>query len=271
MNSIKYFFRILKDLIFGFTVSVREFYPDRTCTKIMSFNIRRDTPSDNNWTNRRSKIVDFIYNQCPDIICMQEVMPHMYKYLDTKLGLDYRSRFVDAFTGGSKGFILSEGLTIFVRNKFHILDSGHIRLHKGFGFETKYWRICQWVVLENNNEITYVFNTHLDHLSKEARREGIKKILAKIEELKQTERYLPTKSKFFICGDFNTQIQDEEMSELNKWSCNYVTDGTMVNRKRCIDYIFTQNVIPEYDCPQVIMSDHYPIICKVNYTNADKQ
>lgn len=254
MNSIKYFFRILKDLIFGFIVSVREFYPDRTCTKIMSFNIRRDTPSDNNWTSRRSKIVDFIYNQCPDIICMQEVMPHMYKYLDTKLGLDYRSRFVDAFTGGSKGFILTEGLAIFVRNKFHILDSGYIRLYKGFGFETKYWRICQWVALKNNNEITYVFNTHLDHLDPNARQKGLTLIHEKIKEI------VPESAKVFVCGDFNCEISEMKSSFLKDYNYNYFPIGTMVNKKKCIDYIFSKNVKGIPQLFEVNLSDHYPIM-----------
>ena len=36
--------------------------------------------------------------------------------------------------------------------------------------------------------------------------ELISKIDAKIEEIKQSKDYLQTKSKFFICGDFNMEI-----------------------------------------------------------------
>ena len=135
-------------------------------------------------------------------------------YLKNQL-IDYNSYFTDAFTGGSKGAIISEGLSIFYsKDKYYLHEQGFIRLNDKFGFETKNWRICQWMKLATKRvynkpytyEEIYVFNTHLDHKDREARRIGLEKILAKIEEIKQFKNYLPTKSKFFICGDFNMEI-----------------------------------------------------------------
>ena len=272
MKKIKWLIRVIKDLIVKFKpityTNNNDYQSDPVY--VMSFNIERDKPEKADWPKRRELIDDLIYELAPNIICMQEVMPHQYKYLKNQL-IDYNSYFTDAFTGNSKGLIVSEGLSIFYsKDKYHLHEQGFIRLSDKFGFKTENWRICQWMKLEIKRvfdkpyiyEEIYVFNTHLDHLNKEARREGIRKILAKIEEIKQSKDYLPTKSKFFICGDFNAQIQDEEMSELTNWLKYYFLEGTMVNRKKCIDYIFAQNVKPEYYCLRTIMSDHYPIIAK---------
>lgn len=272
MKTIHWLFRIIKDLVKKFKpvtyTNGNNYQLDPIY--IMSFNIERDKPEKADWIDRRERIADKIFELAPNIICMQEVMPHQYKYLKNQL-IDYNSYFTDTFTGGSKGLIISEGLSIFYsKDKYHLREQSFIRLSDKFGFKNENWRICQCIKLETKkvfdkpytHEEIYVFNTHLDHLSKDARREGIRKILAKIKEIKQSKDYLPTKSKFFICGDFNAQIQDEEMSELVNWSYSYILEGTMVNRKKCIDYIFAQNVTPEYDCLRVIMSDHYPIIAK---------
>ena len=69
--------------------------------KIMSFNIRRDSYTDdlNNWEYRKSAIVEMISEVAPDIICMQEVMPHMAKYLSKQLSKYYDSCGVECFTG----------------------------------------------------------------------------------------------------------------------------------------------------------------------------
>lgn len=274
MKVIKWLIRIIKDLIRDFDpvlyTNGNDYQSDPAY--VMSFNIERDKTEKADWPERRERIDDMIYELAPNIICMQEVMPHQYKYLKNQLSNDYDSYFTDTFTGGSKGAIVSEGLSIFYsKDKYYLQEQGFIRLNDKFGFETKNWRICQWMKLGTKRiygkpfeyEEIYVFNTHLDHKDREARRIGLEKILAKIEEIKQSENYLPTKSKFFICGDFNLQINDYDYSKAfgDRFNYNYVKEGTVVGKQVCIDYIFT-NAEAEHSCLRTIMSDHYPIICK---------
>lgn len=273
MKTIKWLFRILKDLIKKFKLVTHTNGNDYQSDPVyvMSFNIERDKPSKNDWQKRRELIDDLIYELAPNIICMQEVMPHQYKYLKNQL-IDYNSYFTDAFTGGSNGAIISEGLSIFYsKDKYYLHEQGFIRLNDKFGFETKNWRICQWMKLSTKRvydkpytyEEIYVFNTHLDHKDREARRIGLQKILAKIEEIKQSKDYLP-QSKFFICGDFNMEISwyDWFKDFAKQFSSTHFKEGTILGNNVCIDYIFTQNVIPEYACLRTVMSDHYPITCK---------
>ena len=269
---MNWLFRIIKDLTkknSNYCTSLHEFVKDSI--NVMSFNIERDKPEKNDWPIRREKIIDFILNETPGILCIQEAMPHQYKYLSERLH-NYNSFYRDAFTKGSKGAIVSEGLAIFyAKDKYYSMEEGVINLSDKFGFKNENWRICHWVKLGTKRDFSnlnytyeevYVFNTHLDHKSKEARRIGIQKILNFIKNIKEKDtHFLPTKTKFFICGDFNAQIMDEEMIELRTWNTDYVSDGTMINRKKCIDYIFTDTNC-EYNCIREIMSDHYPITAK---------
>lgn len=273
MKTIHWLFRIIKDLIKKFkpvTYSNGNDYKSDPIY-VMSFNIERDKPSKNDWPERRELIDDLIYEIAPNIICMQEVMPHQYKYLKNQF-IDYNSYFVDAFTGNSKGAIVSEGLSIFyAKDKYYLHEQGFIRLNNQFGFKTKNWRICQWIKLSTRRvynkpyeyEEIYVFNVHLDHEDEESRKIGIEKILNKIEEIKQSKNYLPTKSKFFICGDFNMEISWYNWFKdfAKNFSFNHFKEGTIIDKQVNIDYIFT-TADAEHTCLRTIMSDHYPIIAK---------
>lgn len=262
INTIKWFFRIVKDLIKQSKTTKNTNKSNYSwiqfTSRIMSFNIRRDTPSDNNWPNRRDNIIKFINEQHPGIICIQEAMPHMYKYLDNKLTGDYASYFTDVFTGGSKGALVSEGLAIFVsKERYTIKDYDFVRISDKFGFENKHWRIYQWMKLEDNNtgEYIYVFNTHLDHKDQDARKKGFDMIQSKISNLSGNE-------VVFVCGDFNAEISWPEMREFAEYFDNtYINEETSIKGRYIVDHVFSKNIgFNEYIRYINNLSDHYPVM-----------
>ena len=58
----------------------------------MTLNVRYDNPGDsiNAWPNRASQVCNFIKDEKPDILGMQEVLWHQYEVLDSVLS-DYTS------------------------------------------------------------------------------------------------------------------------------------------------------------------------------------
>ena len=95
-------------------------------------------------------------------------------------------------------FVLSEGCPIFWRtDRFEMLDSGSFWLSETPEVMSKDWgsshyRIAVYVILrdKNTDKEFAVFNTHLDHVSDEARINGIKVVLDKISEFGDLPSYL---------------------------------------------------------------------------------
>ena len=72
--------------------------------KVITLNVRYDNPADsvNAWPERASQVCNFIINEKPDIIGMQEVLWNQYKVLDSVL-TDYSSVGVGRTTVQGKG------------------------------------------------------------------------------------------------------------------------------------------------------------------------
>lgn len=277
MKTIKWLFKIIKDNYKKIPSILKIYYYSKD---IITFNIRRDSPNDseNNWEYRKDAIVNMILDKKPSIMCMQECMPHMWKYLYTTLKNYYSEYSIDVYNKKpllESKLIISEGIGILYDcEKYHCLDKGYIKLHKGFGFDTKHWRICQYVKLMNKitGEIFYVFNTHLDHKTREARYKACELIHNKIQEI--CNNY-----PVFICGDFNAEINWPNNLEplVNNYKCslNKCTNkeiGTICGfgnpTKVNMDLCFYKNI--KIKSSEIItdsynvkyLSDHYPV--KIN-------
>ena len=136
-----------------------------------------------------------------------------------------------------------------------------------------HYRICSYVILKDNatSKEFVVFNTHLDHVSDEARINGIGVVLDKIAEFGG----LPA----VLMGDLNAEESSETyrsatehfldakyQTENTMTSCTYQNWGEALDRN-CIDYVmvsfsgFTVNsykvVTDTYD--GVYTSDHFPL------------
>ena len=121
------------------------------------------------------------------------------------------------------------------------------------------------------------FNTHLDHLGSQARKNSIKLIVAKMTELN------PDNVPVFLSGDFNSTTDNtifeplkaslkdaREVSAISDKNITYngfgkVTDNPDTRKEWVIDHIFFSGVNPmafmvlngNYGVP--FISDHYPI------------
>ncbi len=167
---------------------------------MMSCNVRCLTPLDlgkKSWFYRADLLMEDIQAQSPGIIGFQEVTQWQYRYLvETLQGydsvIDYRDKS-----------IASEGCPIFYSEALYALkDKGSFWLSETPEIMSKDWgaahyRICSYVILTEkaSGKDFVVFNTHLDHVSDEARIKGIAVVLDKIAQFGG----LPS----VIMGDFN--------------------------------------------------------------------
>ena len=162
---------------------------------IMSTNVRFYNPLDlfkKSWFYRADLIAQDIETVSPDIIGFQEATFLHYNYLSNIMeGYDSVMAYRDEF-------VLSEGCPIFWRtDRFEMLDSGSFWLSETPEVMSKDWgsshyRIAVYVILrdKNTDKEFAVFNTHLDHVSDEARINGIKVVLDKISEFGDLPSYL---------------------------------------------------------------------------------
>lgn len=154
---------------------------------VMSSNVRTYSPSDyfkKSWFYRAGLVRENLQEYLPDIVGFQEVTWLHYGYLQKVLdGYD------SVITYRDESF-MSEGCPIFYRSdRFELIDKGSFWLSETPEKMSKDWgaacyRVCSYVILKeiSSGEELVVFNTHLDHVSDEARVKGIAVVLDKIKE-----------------------------------------------------------------------------------------
>ena len=254
---------------------------DSSQIKVMSYNIRCHAPDDfghKNWFYRANLVVDTIENAQPGIIGFQEVNSWQYDYLCDVMPLyDSIIEYRDDIP------VYSEGCPVFYRTDLYtLIDKGSFWLSETPDVMSKDWgsacyRICSYARLkDNSSEKEFViFNTHLDHVSDEARIKGIQVVLNKIEEFGS----IPA----ILMGDLNA-VEDSEtyrsattnfddvkyQTENTMTSCTFQNWGTELDRE-CIDYILTSKGDFEVSSYKVITdtydgdytSDHFPITATI--------
>lgn len=275
----QWLYRILKESIIPFKRKEWE-YIDNGNMSIMTFNLRGDRFKDksNSWINRRNSIIDMIKDKVPDVICCQETMSNMAKFLKAEIGCNYNCYGVGTFIGVrlDKTFIPTMGNIIFVKkNKFDIIEKNVFWLSDNSKFPSKTWgnkehRNCIMVRLMSkiDGTIYTVFNTHFDHTSKEARNKSTDLVI------KHTEKY--NDSIIYIVGDLNATISNDELTGFNdfiffpkKDSVKTTFNGFNGNKKIVCDYIITNDDINQYELEVITdsygvpyLSDHYPVLLK---------
>ena len=174
---------------------------------LASFNIRCPSPSDTEnhfWSNRFPYVVQVINDRRFDIVGMQELAPKQRKYLDEALG-DGWGRIGIGRLPEDKG----ESMTIYYRkDRFECLDTDTFWLSETLrepgseSWNTACPRICTWGLFRDKRtgrKFRY-YNTHLDHISNEARVKGMRMILAEMRRLSQGETV-------FLTGDMNAHYK----------------------------------------------------------------
>lgn len=266
----------------GYLKKQTEFTPEISVQtdeiKIMSSNVRCWSPTDffkKSWFYRADLIMQNIEQENPSIIGFQETNKWQYSYLCKSLPT------YDSVVTYRDNSYLAESCPIFYNAELYdLVDKGSFWLSETPEVMSKDWgaacyRICSYVILadKTSQKQFVIFNTHLDHISDEARIKGIQVVLDKIKEFGG----LPA----VIMGDFNADEQSEtyknatqnfndakyqaEIAE-NINCATYQNWGNNLSNKP-IDYFMIsksgfdvekyQVVTTTYD--GVYPSDHYPI------------
>ncbi|WP_053970528.1 endonuclease/exonuclease/phosphatase family protein [Mangrovimonas sp. ST2L15] len=178
--------------------------------KVMTYNIKLDYPKEgeNSWTNRKPFFINQIKFHEPDVMGVQEAMPNQMKDMSLLLP-EYASLGVGRDDGKDEG---EYSAIFYKKKKFKVLESSTFWLSEtpekvGMGWDAVCNRVCTYALLQNQDtdEKFWVFNTHFDHVGKEARKNSALLIIEKIQELNK-ER-LPV----ILTGDFNMEPEHESI------------------------------------------------------------
>jgi len=190
---------------------------DEDAFNIASFNIRCPARADREnhfWSNRFPYVVKLINDRRFDIVGMQELAPKQRKYLDEALG-DGWGRIGIGRLPEDKG----ESVSIYYRkDRFECLATDTFWLSEtprepgSMSWDTDCPRICTWGLFRDKmtGRTFRYYNTHLDHISGEARVKGMRLILTEMRRLSQGETV-------FLAGDMNAhygQVPKAERARL---------------------------------------------------------
>jgi len=185
--------------------------------KVGSYNIRlqpgdMDTP--NAWEERKADMLELIRRLDLDAFGLQEVCPEQADYLTNNL-----PQYVMVGVHRDDGMRKGEASPVFYRkDRFEALKGGTFWLSetpdvpgsKSWG--TACTRICSWTWLKDKNTgKTFCFaNTHTDHVSALARKEGMLLIIRKMRE------FAPKGTPVVFTGDHNCRETEEPAQAVSK-------------------------------------------------------
>lgn len=250
-----------------------------------SFNIRCNTTADgeNAWPYRKDRVMALIEFHGYDIIGVQEARPE--QMADMKQMSGYAS--VGVGRDGEQG---GEFSAIFYRtDRIQLLDSGTFWLSETPDVVSKGWdaalnRICTWAKMKDKQtkKVFYFFNTHFDHMGKQARKESARLLSDRIAAMSNEYPVMCT-------GDFNSgdgsepveiikeRLKDAEKVSLTKpyvpgWSFTEfsvaVPEKLMKNGK--IDFLFVNDLVVVQKFGILTdsdgknhPSDHFPVFATV--------
>lgn len=241
--------------------------------KVMTYNIRLDVASDgvNQWSNRKEKLPALIQKYNPDLVGLQEAMHH--QLMDILKALpQYGYIGVGRDDGKEKG---EYSAILYRKDRFDVSSQKTSWLSETPDVPgSKSWDAAITRVVtrgkfkdkKTGKEFMY-FNTHFDHIGKEARKHSAEMIV----EMTKKET-LPT----IITGDFNSQPTEDPykvISGVFKDSRGSNNEGTFctftVNSQPCnlIDYIFSNKAAVSYKVitdndGKYYPSDHLPVMAE---------
>lgn len=275
-------------IIIGFIVSVNIQSQE---LNVMTFNIRLNIKSDslNAWPYRKDNAASQILFHKVHLLGVQEALHEQMMDLSQSL-----SRYKYAGVARDDGITKGEYSAIFY-------DTTRLKLTASSTFwlsltpevaGSKSWdaaitRIVTWAKFRDvtNKKVFFVFNTHFDHIGKEARRESAKLLKEKVKEVAGNNRVI-------VMGDFNSKPSDDPIKILvdsndpgrfidtkaisltphygPRGTFNAFTSKETDNEP--IDFIFIKGkwkVLQHATLSQTwggrFSSDHFPVFAKLNF------
>jgi endonuclease/exonuclease/phosphatase family metal-dependent hydrolase len=251
--------------------------------KLMTYNIRLDAAvdSENAWKYRKDYFAAQIRFYEPDILGIQEALPHQVNDISTRL------THYDYVGIGREGVGKGESSNIFYnKHRFQAVEASTFWLSEtpdsiSKGWDAAYHRVCTYVLLRDrkNNKMFWIFNTHLDHEGEVARTKGIELILERINSV----------NPVIFMGDLNSEPETDRIMDLKAAMIDTRTasiekpfgpTGTFNGFKhhepvtKLIDYIFISKGSPFSVRKYAILSDskelrypsdHLPVFVELKY------
>ena len=250
--------------------------------KLVTFNIRCDFDQDgeNSFRFRKGLILKKLEEEKPDVICFQEVLPHVAVWLRENL-----KDYYVVGCGRSEELRDEQVSVAFRKEKLNLISMETFWLSPSpyepasrYPAQSTCPRVCTEVLLEDLEEqkVFRLFNLHLDHMGVEARRLGLTQILKKAKEA-----VLFPGAQVILAGDFNAEQDGEEMRILEE-DISYInaTKGIGItyhgfkpeDPPESIDDIFYQRPLKcrgvhkwEDREGNVWLSDHYPVCAELEW------
>lgn len=252
--------------------------------KVMSYNIRYDNPGDgeNIWDIRKPATKAMIYDLRPDVFGVQEAQVHQIRYIEENC-----PHYASVGVGRDDGKEAGEFMSIFYdKEKIKLLEWGTFWLSRtpekpSRGWDAACFRTATWAKMEilASGRQFFFYNTHLDHIGRNARKNGLELIVRTMKE-KNTEG-LPT----VLTGDFNVTPDnifalDSVYAYLNNAAVTAAEADSLATNNafgkrdgKVIDYIWWKDFSgcteyrvsrKEYDGIKYV-SDHWPITAVLKF------
>jgi endonuclease/exonuclease/phosphatase family metal-dependent hydrolase len=258
---------------------------------VMSFNIRLNTKSDslNAWPYRKDKVASQILFHKTQILGVQEALHDQMVDLQQLLpGYNYTGvARDDGKTKGEYSAIFYDTIVLKLLSSSTFWLSLTPDVPGSKSWDAAITRIVTWARFRErrSGKIFFVFNTHFDHMGKEARKQSAVLLKEKIKEIAGSTAAI-------ITGDFNSKPFDEPILELtdkndvesftdSKEICktpHYGPTGTFNGFKTKesdgypIDYIFLKGkwkVLRHATLSQTwegrFSSDHFPVFAVISF------
>ncbi|HEY5967284.1 MAG TPA: endonuclease/exonuclease/phosphatase family protein [Chitinophagaceae bacterium] len=258
---------------------------------VMTFNIRLNIKSDslNAWPYRKDNAASQIKFHKTHVLGVQEALHDQMMDLSQSLS-QYKYAGVGRDDGKTKGeysaiFYDSTRLRLLGSSTFWLSLTPEIAGSKSW--DAAITRIVTWAKFKDatSKKIFFVFNTHFDHIGKEARRESAKLIRQRVKEIAGS-------SPVIIMGDYNSKPSDDPIKILTdstdkdrfidtkaiSLTPHYGPQGTFnaftskETDNEPIDFIFLKGkwkVLQHATLSQTwggrFSSDHFPVFTKLSF------
>ena len=191
--------------------------PPSAPLKVGSYNIRLesgDKGTPNAWDKRKTDMVELIRQLDLDAFGLQEVCPGQVDYLTNNLpqyAFIGEHRNADRISGeASPVFYRTDRFEALKHGTFWLSETPDVPGLKGWGAACP--RVCSWAWLKDKETgKTFCFaNTHTDHISALARKEGMLLIIQRMRE------FAPPGTPVVFTGDHNCRETEEPASAVSQ-------------------------------------------------------